>query len=842
MSPPSLSPVCLTPPPPKRSIPLSPPHPSIKEPSDKVDERDLKTPDCWVKRHPDMVRLTGKHPFNAEAPLSKLMAAGFFTPTPLHYVRNHGAVPKLAWHQHTLEITGLVDKPIIFSMDEIEQMPSVTLPVTMVCAGNRRKEQNMVKQTIGFNWGAAAVSTAVWKGVPLRYVLNLCGVQSSARWVCFEGADKLPKGYYGTSISVERAMGEYNDVLLAYEMNGERLHPDHGFPLRTILPGCIGGRTVKWLKKITLTIDESDNYYHIYDNRVLPSTYDAERANKENAWSNPDFVINELNTNSTITSPAHDEVLPLTPGKLDSNYTVGGYAYSGGGKKVTRVEASLDDGKTWIDGTVYHPEEKLSPVAGRRYWCWAFWSADIPVRKLLQCKEIVCRAWDSHHNTQPGKLTWNVMGMMNNSWFRVKVSLSEFSVKGQPQFGLRFQHPTVPGNQSGGWMPPPEQPIPEKKEAPMATPDRISEGGRTFSKEEIAKHDKEDDVWIIIEGKVYDCTRFLEEHPGGAESIMLNAGGDATEEFNAIHSSKAHDMLKDYYIGEVKESGSRPVPSEDLPKANGKVDTVPVTTVFLSQREWKTMKLKEKQILSHDTRLFRFEFPDSSMPLGLPTGKHVLLKSRGTRETLIRSYTPVSKEDALGHVDFVIKVYRPLLPHFPEGGKFSQWLDAMQPGDEIDIKGPTGSFLYEGRGRWAHGKQSGQAKRIGMICGGTGITPIFQVLRAVAEAIKHGDTTEVNVIYANRTEDDILLYQELSAYEAAHPSQIKIWYTLNNPPAGWAYSEGYVNETMIREHIFPDCHDHSDTILLLCGPPPMLQLACLPNIEKVFGDIRTFIF
>lgn len=253
-----------------------------------LDPRDEGTADNWIERNPSMVRLTGKHPFNCEAPLTRLMQHGFITPVPLHYVRNHGPVPKASWVDWTIEVTGLVKRPARFTMDRLmHEFPSREFPVTLVCAGNRRKEQNMVKQTIGFNWGAAGVSTSVWRGVPLRHVLKRCGIfsrKSGALNVCFEGAEDLPGGggsKYGTSIRKEVGMDPARDIILAYMQNGELLSPDHGFPVRVIIPGCIGGRMVKWLKRIIVTTQESDNYYHYKDNRVLPSHVDAELANAE---------------------------------------------------------------------------------------------------------------------------------------------------------------------------------------------------------------------------------------------------------------------------------------------------------------------------------------------------------------------------------------------------------------------------------------------------------------------------------------------------------------------------------------------------------------------------------
>ena len=129
-----------------------------------LSSRVRSTPDEWIPRHPDLVRLTGRHPFNVEPPLPKLMEHGFITPAALHYVRNHGAVPRIQWEEHRVTVGGLVDRPSTFTMDDLLAMPARELPITLVCAGNRRKEENLVAQTIGFNWGAAGVSTSVWKG------------------------------------------------------------------------------------------------------------------------------------------------------------------------------------------------------------------------------------------------------------------------------------------------------------------------------------------------------------------------------------------------------------------------------------------------------------------------------------------------------------------------------------------------------------------------------------------------------------------------------------------------------------------------------------------------------
>ena len=194
-----------------------------------------------------------------------------------------------------------------------------------------------------FSWGPSGCATSVWTGVPLWRLLHACGITEptpSAQYVCFRGPTKeLPKGddgSYGTSIPMHMALDPGADVLLAYEQNGARLTPDHGFPLRIIIPGWIGGRMVKWLSEISVSATPSSNFYHFNDNRILPPEVDAERAAAEGWWYKPDYIFNELNINSVIGTPAHGEVLQVQRGAAAQPYTLRGYAYTGGGRALTR--------------------------------------------------------------------------------------------------------------------------------------------------------------------------------------------------------------------------------------------------------------------------------------------------------------------------------------------------------------------------------------------------------------------------------------------------------------------------------------------------------------------------
>ncbi|XP_010670929.2 nitrate reductase [NADH] [Beta vulgaris subsp. vulgaris] len=815
------------------------------EPSS-VDARDEGTADNWIERNSSMIRLTGKHPFNSEPPLTRLMHHGFITPVPLHYVRNHGPVPNAKWEDWTVEVTGLVKRPARFTIDQlVNEFQSREFPVTLVCAGNRRKEQNMVKQSIGFNWGSAAVSTSVWRGVPLRDVLKRCGILTSKKGalnVCFEGAEDLPGGggsKYGTSVRRELALDPARDIMLAYMQNGEKLSPDHGFPVRMIIPGFIGGRMVKWLKRIIVTTSESDNYYHFKDNRVLPSHVDAELANTEAWWYKPEFIINELNINSVITTPCHEEILPINAWTTQRPYTIRGYAYSGGGRKVTRVELTLDGGETWH---VCELDIQEKPSKYGKYWCWCFWSLEVEVLDLLGAKEIAVRAWDEGLNTQPEKLIWNVMGMMNNCWFRVKTNVCK-PHKGE--IGIVFEHPTQPGNKSGGWMA--RERHLEISDAPTlkrtASTPFMNTTSKMYSMSEVKKHNSAESAWIVVHGHVYDATRFLKDHPGGSDSILINAGTDCTEEFDAIHSDKAKRLLEDFRVGEIISTGYTSDSSSPGNSVHGGSnysflapikEAAPLRNVALNPRERISCKLIEKVSLSHDVRRFRFGLPSKDHVLGLPVGKHIFLCANVDDKLCMRAYTPSSTVDEVGYFDLVVKIYfKGQHPKFPNGGIMSQHLDSLELGSIVEVKGPLGHIEYLGKGNFTvHGKAK-YAKKLAMIAGGTGITPIYQVMQAILKDPE--DETEMNVVYANRTEDDILLREELDNWADEFRERVKVWYVVEKGPEGWRYDTGFISEKILREHI-PEVGD--DVLALTCGPPPMIQFAVQPNLDKMGYDIK----
>ncbi|KAH1213896.1 Nitrate reductase [NADH] 2 [Glycine max] len=817
-----------------------------------LDPHNEGIPDKWVPRIASLVRLTGKHPFNAEPPLPLLMHHGFITPAPLHYVRNHGPVPKANWEDWTVEVTGLVKRPNRFSMKNlVKDFHHREFPATLVCSGNRRKELNIMKPTSGSSNTAGSASTSVWRGIPLRHVLRRCGILARAKGalhVCFEGAEDLPGGggsKYGTSISRDLAMDPARDVILAYMQNGEHIPPDHGFPVRLIIPGFIGGRMVKWLKRIVVSEHESDNHYHYKDNKMLPSHVDADLANEEGWWYKQEYKINELSINSVITTPSHEEILSINSYTTQRPYELRGYAYSGAGRKVTRVEVTFDGGETWHVCTLDHTEK---PNKYGKYWCWCFWSLEVEVIDLLGTNEIAVRAWDEGLNTQPEHLNWNLMGMMNNCWYRVKTNVGK-PAKGE--IGILFEHPAQPGNQPGGWMGKERhlekslEKLPSIKRSGSTPSMNIT--SKRFSISEVKKHCTSDSTWIIVHGHVYDCTRFLKDHPGGVDSILINAGTDCTEEFDAIHSDKARRLLEDFRIGELMTTGytSDSSPNNSV-HGNSEFTHLPlikeITTtppppprdVALKTREKIPCKLVSKTSISHDVRLFRFALPSKDQLLGLPVGKHIFLCATINEKLCMRAYTPTSSVDEVGFFDLAIKVYfKGVHPKFPKGGLMSQHLDSLSIGSVLDVKGPLGHIEYTGRGNFlVHGKQR-FAKRLAMLAGGTGITPIYQVAQAILKDPE--DPTEMHVVYANKTEDDILLKEEMDVWAKKHSDRFKVWYVVETAREGWEYSVGFITESIMREHL-PETS--TDALALTCGPPPMIQFAVQPNLEKMGYDIK----
>ncbi|KAH9888184.1 hypothetical protein F4778DRAFT_410797 [Xylariomycetidae sp. FL2044] len=819
-------------------------------PSCRLDNRvlaeDLKTPDNHVPRDPRLIRLTGVHPFNVEAPLSELFDEGFLTSKDLHYVRNHGPVPKVEdpdimdW-EFTIE--GMVDNPIKMNLAQlIENYEQVTYPVTLVCAGNRRKEQNVVRKTKGFSWGAAGLSTALWTGVVIGDLLRAAMPKRGARYVCFEGADKLPNGYYGTSIKLNWAMDPNRGVMVAHKMNGETLTPDHGKPLRIIIPGQIGGRSVKWLTRIIVTKEPSDNWYHIYDNRVLPTTISPEMsADLPDTWKDERYAIYDLNTNSATCCPAHNERIPLIGSA--GRYKVQGYAYAGGGKRITRVEVTLDKGKSWMLANISYPEDeyRLAPeeetLFGGRLdmswrescFCWCFWDLDIAIPELQRSEDIMVRAMDEAMMVQPRDMYWSVLGMMNNPWYRVVIH--------QEEGALRFEHPTQPALIPGGWMERVKksggniangywgeklpgqdaETIEEEPAKEICMTNKVI--NREISIDELRQHEGEVEPWFVVNGHVYDGTPFLEGHPGGAVSIFSAAGQDVSEEFLAIHSETAKAMMVDYHIGTLDKASAAILAqgNETHPAADGTAITA--RGVFLEPKVWTKAILSSKTKISADTKIFTFDLEHPDQTVGLPVGQHLMVRLRdpATREAIIRAYTPISEGTERGQLRVLVKIYRDSAER--KGGRMTQALDSIPVGHFAEFKGPVGKFEYAGRGLCTISGRARRVSRLVMICAGSGITPIFQVLRAVLG--DPDDPTCCLVLNGNRVEDDILCRADLDRLAAGNEGRCRLLYALSRPTADWTGLRGRLGDDVLREEVGawkPGPDGEADQMVLICGP------------------------
>lgn len=230
-----------------------------------------------------------------------------------------------------------------------------------------------------------------------------------------------------------------------------------------------------------------------------------------------------------------------------------------------------------------------------------------------------------------------------------------------------------------------------------------------------------------------------------------------------------------------------------------------VSTGYLSRRKcvltdaYKQFPLIAKTVVSHNTRLFRFALPADDVRLGLPLGHHLSIRAFIDGSETRRPYTPVSSDNDLGYFELLIKVYP--APH----GKMSRYLDALQIGDAIDVRGPLGKFSYK----------PNSYRKLAMVCGGTGITPMWQVFREILADDQ--DSTQVSLVFANVSEEDILLRTELERL-AATSSRFKVYFVLNEAKKDWKGGVGFVTAAMLMDR-FGD--PSPDTLVMICGPPPM---------------------
>jgi DMSO/TMAO reductase YedYZ molybdopterin-dependent catalytic subunit len=324
------------------------------------------------------------------------------TPVGLHYLLVHYDIPAVDPATWRLRVDGAVDRTVELSLDELRGMPSVTVPVTLECAGNGRARLH--PRPVSQPWLSEAVGTAEWTGVALTDVLDLAGVAADAVDVVFAGADHgVERGVaqdYQRSLPVAEATAGH--ALLAYGMNGAELPVQHGFPLRLIIPGWYGMAQVKWLGTISVLRQPFDGFQNAVAYRVKTSPEESGEP------------VARIRPRSLMIPPGYPDFMSRTRFVAPGRHVLAGRAWSGAAP-ISRVEVSTDGGASWADAV-------LEPARGRWAWCrWTFeWTVGTPVDTPGEY-ELLSRATDETGDVQPVDQPWNLQGMANNMAQRVRV-------------------------------------------------------------------------------------------------------------------------------------------------------------------------------------------------------------------------------------------------------------------------------------------------------------------------------------------------------------------------------------------------------------------------------------
>jgi DMSO/TMAO reductase YedYZ molybdopterin-dependent catalytic subunit len=342
---------------------------------------------------PDELRLAAR---NHGLPLEALREP--ITPAGLHYLLIHYDIPAVDPATFELEIAGAVERPLTLTLDDLRARERVDRPITFECAGNGRAllEPRPVSQP----WLTEAVGTAEWGGTRLAPLLEDAGVKQSAVELLFSALDRGIEG--GDAQSYERALpvAEASDALLAYDMNGAPLPPQHGFPLRLVVPGWYGMQNVKWLTRITVL----EEPFTGFQNSVAYRMYDAD--------GEPGEPVTRMLPRSLMVPPGVPDFMTRTRHVEAGLTTLTGRAWSGHGS-IDHVEVSTDGGATF-DAAV------LDPALGPNAWRgWSYsWDAT-PGEYVLRS-----RATDSSGHTQPLDPLWNLKGYANNAVERITVQVA----------------------------------------------------------------------------------------------------------------------------------------------------------------------------------------------------------------------------------------------------------------------------------------------------------------------------------------------------------------------------------------------------------------------------------
>ena len=338
-------------------------------------------------------------PNNREASLPELIKA-WVTPVDRFYVRSHAANPTIDPSTYRLTIGGLVDQDVEMSLEELSTgFEPVDITATMTCAGNRRYEHSKTRQISGVPWREGAIGNATWTGFRLSDVLKTVGVDPAAKHVWFDGLDEIQHDGetigFGASIPIEKAMADEDwggaGALLCTAMNGKPLTADHGAPLRMIVPGYIGARSVKWLGSVTVANRPNPNYYQSTAYKLVREGTALEVAERAPIYR---FAINSV-------------VCDIASGESTE---VRGYALPPGdpGSIIDRVELSVDGGRQWTAAELMGPAQPL---------CWRLWRASLTIPE--GSGSLWVRATDNRGVMQPPAAPWNRKGYMYNAWQKV---------------------------------------------------------------------------------------------------------------------------------------------------------------------------------------------------------------------------------------------------------------------------------------------------------------------------------------------------------------------------------------------------------------------------------------
>ena len=357
-----------------------------------------------------------ERPFNAETPVEGLNS--FITPEEMFYVRHHMWVPETDEKSHEVVVELPDGEERAYTLADLRtKFKKATVTATLQCSGNRRKHMsNESRSTNGLQWDVGGISTSEWTGVRLRDILADAGFPvndppEDIKHAHFTGAEA-----YGASIPIETAVDRLGDVLLAFEMNGRPLAPDHGYPLRVIVPGTVAARSVKWVNRIVLAGEESTSQWQRRDYKCFGPNVGSSQADWDSAPA-----IQEMPVQSAITSlrdislhSVSDRKLLQVYGLEEDSISVEGYSFAGGGRRIIRVDVSSDDGRTWHQAELLQDES-----SGAKAWSWTRWRWVLPRQQAG--RSFVVKAVDEAYNVQPGEYepTYNFRGNLTNAWHRI---------------------------------------------------------------------------------------------------------------------------------------------------------------------------------------------------------------------------------------------------------------------------------------------------------------------------------------------------------------------------------------------------------------------------------------